>query len=141
MADDNAKGVAAGIIDQGVDVILPVGGPIYQSAMDAIADSGREVALIGVDADIYETDPSTQELVLTSILKGMDVSTYEAVLSAGEGAFDAEAYIGTLENGGVGLAPLHNFEDAVDPALMAEVEALQEAIVSGEVEVTSYLAQ
>ena len=141
VADDNAKGVAAGIIDQGVDVILPVGGPIYQSAMDAIADSGREVALIGVDADIYETDPSTQELVLTSILKGMDVSTYEAVLSAGEGAFDAEAYVGTLENGGVGLAPLHNFEDAVDPALMAEVEALQEAIVSGEVEVTSYLAQ
>ena len=140
-ANDEAKGVAAGIIDQGVDVILPVGGPIYQSAMDAIADSGREVALIGVDADFYETDPSTQELVLTSILKGMDVSTYEAVLAAGQGNFDAETYVGTLENGGVGLAPLHSFEDDVDPALMAEVEALQEAIVAGEVTVTSYLAE
>ena len=52
-ANDEAKGVAAGIIDQGVDVILPVGGPIYQSAMDAIADSGRDIALIGVDADFF----------------------------------------------------------------------------------------
>jgi basic membrane protein A len=138
-ANDTAKGVAAGIIDQGVDVILPVGGPIYQSAMDAIADSGREVALIGTDADIFETDPSTADLVLTSILKGMDLSTYEAVLSAGEGEFDAEAYVGTLENDGVGIAPLHNFESKVDPALLAEVEALEQAIISGEVEVTSYL--
>ena len=109
--------------------------------MDAIADSGREIALVGVDADFFETDPSTADLVLTSILKGMDVSTEEAVLSAGEGSFDAEAYVGTLENGGVGLAPLHNFEDKVDPALMAEVEALQEAIIAGEVPVTSYLAE
>jgi basic membrane protein A and related proteins len=140
-ANDTAKGVAAGIIDQGVDVLLPVGGPIYQSAMDAIADSGREIALVGVDADFYETDPTTQDLVLTSILKGMDVSTYEAVKAAGEGSFDPEAYVGTLENGGVGIAPLHSFEDDVDPALMAEVEALQQAIIDGEVEVASYLDQ
>ena len=140
-ANDTAKSVAAGIIDQGVDVLLPVGGPIYQSAMDAIADSGREVALIGVDADFYETDPSTQDVVLTSILKGMDVSTYESVLAAGQGEFDPEAYVGTLENGGVGIAPLHNFEDDVDPALMEEVDALRQAIIDGEIEVTSYLDQ
>ena len=140
-ANDTAKGIAAGIIDQGVDVLLPVGGPIYQSAMDAIADSGREVALIGVDADFFETDPSTQELVLTSILKKMDVSTYEAVLAAGNGGFDPEAYVGTLENDGVALAPLHNFEGKVDAALVAEVEALRAAIIAGEVPVTSYLSE
>ena len=140
-ADDTAKGVAAGIIDQGVDVLLPVGGPIYQSAMDAIADSGREIALIGVDADFFETDPSTQDIVLTSILKKMDVSVYDAIMAAGAGNADYEAYVGTLENGGVGIAPLHNFEGVVDPELWAEVEALQEAIIAGEVEVTSYLNQ
>ncbi len=139
-ANDTAKSIAAGIIDQGVDVLLPVGGPIYQSAMDAIADSGREIALIGVDADFYETDPSTQDLVLTSILKKMDVSVYEAVMAAGQGNFDPEAYVGTLENEGVGIAPLHNFEDKVDPALMEEVDALRQAIIDGEVEVTSYLS-
>ena len=140
-ANDTAKNVAAGIIDQGVDVLLPVGGPIYQSAMDAIDDSGQEVALIGVDADFYETDPSTQDIVLTSILKKMDVSVYDAIMAAGEGSFDPEAYVGTLENDGVGIAPLHNFEDAVDAELWSEVEALRDAIIAGEIEVTSYLSQ
>jgi basic membrane lipoprotein Med (substrate-binding protein (PBP1-ABC) superfamily) len=133
--------VAAGIIDQGVDVLLPVGGPIYQSAMDAIADSGKDIAILGVDADVFFTDPSTQDIILTSILKQMDVSVYDAIIAAGNGNFDPEAYIGTLENGGVGIAPLHNFEGKVDAELMAEVEALRDAIISGEVTVTSYLAQ
>ncbi len=140
-ANDTAKDIAAGLIDQGADVLLPVGGPIYQSAMDAMEDAGGGIALIGVDADVFETDPSTQDVILTSILKQMDVSVYEAVLAAGQGEFDAEAYVGTLENGGVGIAPLHNFEGQVDAELMAEVEALQEAIVAGEVEVTSYLSE
>ncbi|MCA5892368.1 BMP family ABC transporter substrate-binding protein [Isoptericola sp. NEAU-Y5] len=139
-ANETAKTTAQNIIDQGVDVLLPVGGPIYQSAIAAIQDSGRDIALVGVDADFFETDPSTQDYVLTSILKRMDVSTQEAVTAAGNGEFDPTPYVGTLENEGVGLAPLHNFEDKVDPALMDEVNTLKEQIISGEVEVTSYLA-
>lgn len=139
-ANQEAKSVAQNIIDQGVDVLLPVGGPIYQSALQAIKESGRDIALIGVDADLYETDPSTQDFVLTSILKNMDVSTYEAVLSSANGSFDANAYIGTLENGGVGIASLHNFEGKVDAELMKEVSQLQEDIMSGKVSVTSYLS-
>lgn len=140
-ANDQAKAVAAGIIDQGVDVLLPVGGPIYQSAMDAIADSGRDIALIGVDADFYETDTTTQDIVLTSILKLMDVSVYEAVMAIANGDTSTETYVGTIANGGVGLAPLHNFEDQVDPALWQEVQELQQQIIDGEVVVTSYLDQ
>ncbi|WP_129785465.1 BMP family lipoprotein [Promicromonospora panici] len=140
-ADPAAKQTAENILGQGVDVILPVGGPIYQSAMDAIADSGEDVALIGVDADFYETDPTTQDLVLTSILKKMDVSTEEAVLASGNDEFDPAPYVGTLENGGVDLAPLHNFEEDVDPALWEEVQTLKQQIIDGEVEVKSYLAE
>lgn len=139
-ANQDARNVADGIIDQGVDVLLPVGGPIYQSALDAIQDSGRDIAIIGVDADFFVTDPSTADYVLTSILKQMDVSVYEAVRGAAEGAFDPAPYIGTLENGGVGIAPLHHFEDKVDPELVAEVDQLREDIISGAVEVTSYLS-
>ena len=140
-ADPAAKTTAQNILDQGVDVILPVGGPIYQSAIDAIADSGEDVALVGVDADFYESDPTTQDIVLTSILKGMDVSTQEAVVASGKGEFDPTPYVGNLENGGVDLAPLHNFEDKVDPALWEEVQALKESIIAGDVEVKSYLAE
>lgn len=140
-ANQDAKQVAANIIDQGVDVIFPVGGPIYQSAQQAIKESGREIALIGADADLFETDPSTADIVLTSVLKAMDLSTYEAVLSSGKDEFDPEAYIGTLENEGVGIADLHNFADKVDPGLQDEVAQLRQDIIDGKVDVNSYLSE
>src|SRR5690606_7821612 len=134
-----AKTTAQNIIDQGVDVLFPVGGPIYQSALQAITESNSDIALIGADADLFVTDPTTEDYVLTSVLKAMDLSTYEAVMSSASGEFDPAPYIGTLENEGVGIADLHNFADKVDEELMSEVDALKEAIISGEIEVTSYL--
>ena len=140
-ANDKAKSVAQQLIDQGVDVILPVGGPIYQSARDAIKDSGKDIALIGVDADQFVTDPSVQSLILTSIMKKMDVSASDTTKAAAKGSFDPTAYIGTLANGGVDIAPFHNFESKVDPALAAEVKQLRQDIIDGKVKVTSYLAK
>lgn len=138
-ANPEAKTVAQNIIAQGVDVLLPVGGPIYQSGIQAIKESGREIALIGTDADLYDTDPTTKDYVITSILKAMDLSTDQAVTASAEGKFDPEMYVGTLENDGVGLAGLHDFEDKVDPELWKEVQALEQQIIDGDIEVTSYL--
>ncbi|GGD81940.1 BMP family lipoprotein [Microbacterium murale] len=138
-AGPEAKSVAQNIVDQGVDVLLPVGGPIYQSALQVIKESGRDIALIGADADLFVTDPSTEDFVLTSILKDMKLSTYEATMSSANDEFDAEAYVGTLENKGVGIADLHNFEDKVDPELWTAVQDLQQQIIDGDVTVTSYL--
>ncbi len=140
-ANDTARQTAQSLIDQNVDVLLPVGGPIYQSAAAAIREAGREIALMGVDADFTETDPSVADIVLTSILKGIDVGTYDAVLAAGNGEFDPTPFIGTLENEGVGLAPFHDFESKVSPTLQAELDDLKAAIIAGDVEVTSYLNQ
>lgn len=138
-ANQTATTTARQLIDQGADVLLPVGGPIYQGALTAIEDSGEDVALIGVDADFFETDPNTQDVVMTSILKNMKVSTYEAVLAAGNDEFDAEAYVGTLENGGVGIAPFHNYEDLVSEGLAAELEEVEAGIIDGSIPVESYL--
>ena len=61
-ANDTAKQTAQGILDQGVDVVLPVGGPIYQSAAAAITDAGSDSLLIGVDSDLAVVDPSVAGL-------------------------------------------------------------------------------
>ncbi|WP_408896542.1 BMP family protein [Nocardioides sp. R1-1] len=140
-ANEKATNTAKQILDQNADVILPVGGPIYQGAITAIKDSGKDVALIGVDADFYETDPSTQDLVLTSILKNMKVSTTEAVVQAGEGELDFSPYVGTLENDGVGIAPFHNFESKVSETLQAELDEVKAGIIDGSIPVESYLNQ
>ncbi|MGA8845461.1 MAG: BMP family ABC transporter substrate-binding protein [Nocardioides sp.] len=138
-ANQTATTTAKQLLDQGADVILPVGGPIYQGALSAIADSGKDVALIGVDADFFETDPNTQDVVMTSILKNMKISTYEAVLAAGNDSFDPEAYIGTLENDGVGIAPFHNYEEKISDTLAAELDEVRAGIIDGSISVTSYL--
>ena len=139
-ANQDAINAAQGLVDQGVDVLLPVGGPIYQSAASVIRDSGREIALIGVDADVYETDPSVADLLLTSIRKLIDVGVEEAVLAAGAGEFDASPFVGTLENEGVGLAPFHDFESKVSPDLQAELDEIAAGIIDGSIPVESYLA-
>jgi basic membrane protein A len=140
-ANNVATQTAQRLIDQDADVLLPVGGPIYQGALTAIADAGSEIAMIGVDADFFETDPNTQDVVLTSILKNMKVSTYEAVMQSGEGDLDFEPYVGTLENDGVGLAPFHNFEDKVSDTVVSELDEIKQGIIDGDIEVTSYLDQ
>jgi basic membrane protein A len=138
-ANEAATSTAKQILDQDVDVILPVGGPIYQGAITAIEDSGKDIAMLGVDADLYETDPSTQDYVMTSILKGMEVSTYEAIIAAGNDTFDFAPYVGTLENDGVGIAPFHNFESKVSPDLQGKLDEVKAGIIDGSIEVKSYL--
>jgi basic membrane protein A len=139
-ANQDAINAAQGIVDQGVDVLLPVGGPIYQSAASVIRSSGREIALVGVDADVFETDPSVGDLLLTSIRKLIDVGVEDAVMAAGKGSFDATPFIGTLENEGVGLAPFHDFESKVSPDLQGELDKIKAGIIDGSITVKSYLA-
>ena len=132
-----AKTAAQGLLDQNADVILPVGGPIYQSAAEAIRDKGGDIALLGVDADVYETDPTVADLLLTSIMKGVDSSVHDVVVAAASGDFDNTPYVGTLENGGVGLAPFHDFESTVPSTLQGELDELEAKIIAGEVVVSS----
>ena len=60
-------------------------------------------------------------------------------MAAGDDNFDADAYIGTLENDGVGLAPFHNFESKVPDTLQGELDDVKAGIIDGSIKVTSYL--
>ena len=139
-ANETAKTYATNLIDQNADVIFPVGGPIYQSAGAAIVDSGKPVVLLGADADVFETDPTYSDLYLTSVLKGISAGVSDVVSAAAAGDFSNEAYIGTLENDGVGIAPFHEFEDKVDAGLQGELDTIKASIISGDITVKSYLA-
>jgi basic membrane protein A len=138
-ANDTARQTAQGLIDQNVDVLLPVGGPIYQSAAAAIRDAGREIALIGVDADFCDTDPSVCDITLTSILKGIKSATAAVVADAAAGDFSNAPYVGTLENDGVGLAGFHDFDSKVPAELAGELDDIKAGIIDGSIPVASYL--
>lgn len=136
-ANDTAKQMAQGLLDQGADVLLPVGGPIYQSAAQAIKDSGNTAALLGVDADVYVTDPSVADILLVSILKGMDVAVHEAVIEAAAGNFDTTPFVGTLDNDGVGLSGFHDFESKVPADLQAKLDTIRAGIIDGSIDAES----
>jgi len=136
-ANDVAKQTAQGILDQGADVLMPVGGPIYQSAAQAIRDSGKSIALMGVDTDVFVSDPSVKDLLLTSVMKGLNSATAAVVKDAAGGKFTNTPYVGTLKNNGVGLAPFHNFESKVDSGLQGELDKIKAGIIDGSIKVTS----
>ena len=136
-ANDTAKQTAQGVLDQGVDVILPVGGPVYQSAAAAIADSGKSTLMLGVDSDLAVAAPSVTDITLVSIMKAIDVSVYDATIAASKGDFDPTPYIGTLKNQGVKLSSFHDFESKLPAGLTDELTKLQEEIIAGTITVES----
>lgn len=137
-AGTESLNLAKGLIDQNADVLLPVGGPIFQSAVEAIADSGKEIAMIGVDADLAANpDIAGNELFLTSVLKDIKVGIGNVVRESADDKFDATPFVGTLENDGVGIAPFADFESKVAPDLQAELDEIKAGIIDGSIEVTS----
>lgn len=136
-ANDTAKQTAQGVLDQGVDVILPVGGPVYQSAAAAIKDSGKDTLMLGVDSDLAVADPSVSDITLVSIMKAIDVSAFDTTIAASKGDFDPTPYIGTLKNEGVKLSSFHDFESKLPAGLTDELKKLQDDIIAGTIKVES----
>ena len=137
--EDINKGLTTtqGFIDQGADVILPVAGQVGEGAAAAALDAGA-VSIIWVDNDGYDTLPAEyRPLLLTSVLKNTADAVVEITKSSIDGDFDNSAFVGTLENGGVDIAPFHDLAASVSSELAAEVDALRTDIISGTISVTS----
>jgi basic membrane protein A len=136
--DQNAgRQLTENFIQQGADIILPVAGPVGLGAAAAAQETGGEVNLIWVDSDGFESASQFSSLFITSVLKQIDVAVEDATAAAIDDSFSSEPYVGTLENEGVGIAPYHDFEDAVPAELSEEVDALREQIISGELVIES----
>ncbi|MEJ5914803.1 BMP family lipoprotein [Pseudokineococcus sp. 1T1Z-3] len=131
----NGVNTTQNFIDQGADIILPVAGPVGLGAASA-AQGADGVSVIWVDTDGFEST-DYGDIILTSVIKEIGAAVEEAISEGVEGSFTSEPYVGTLENGGVSLAPYHDFADAVPQELQDQVAELQEQIISGEVTVDS----
>ncbi|MCU1411376.1 MAG: hypothetical protein JWR04_2083 [Rhodoglobus sp.] len=138
--EDINKGltITQGLIDQGADVILPVAGQVGEGAARAALDSNGKASIIWVDSDGYDVlSAEFRPVLLTSVLKNTGDAVVEIVKSSIDGTFDNKQYVGTLENGGVDIAPFHDLASAVSPELSAEIDGLRADIISGAIAVTS----
>jgi basic membrane protein A len=127
-----ARDTADSLFQEGVDMMIPVGGQINLPAGDAINDGGLDAALIGVDADaFFAMDAQYADLWLTTVEKNILDLVAQSVAQHAEGSWSAGTFKGDLSNNGVGLAPYHSWEDRVSAELAAEVEQLLLDIEAG----------
>jgi len=124
------------LVAQGADVILPVAGGAGLGS--AAAAKAGNYSIIWVDADGYETTPY-KDVMLSTVIKNSKDGVKEALTKAAgqKGTLLTGGFLGTLANNGVSLAPYHDFDSKVDPALKSEIEALKADIISGKIKVTS----
>ena len=130
-----SKAIAASLVNEGADVLFPVGGDQFGAVSEAIKEAGVEGVMIGVDKDVALTSPEYASMTLTSAEKRMTNAVYDiiAALSGGE-AFNGDAYVGTLANGGTGLSPFYEFDSKISDEVKARLAELEAGIISGEVD-------
>jgi basic membrane protein A len=87
--------------------------------------------LVGVDTDWCVSAADFCPVVLTSVMKRVDVAVHDAVVAEYNGDFQGGVYVGTLENRGVGLAPFHEFEDDLPAGFLDELEGIRQALIAG----------
>jgi len=137
---DDGRKFAESLMQEGADIIMPVAGPVGLGSAAVCKETGN-CMIIGVDADWYETAPEYKEVVLTSVLKLIDVAVFNTIKDAVDGNFTGGIKNYTIADGGVDIAPFHDFDSQVSDELKAEIAAAKAALIDGSLTVDGVLAK
>ncbi|KUK15812.1 MAG: Putative ABC-type transport system, periplasmic component/surface lipoprotein [Petrotoga mobilis] len=141
---DAAKGkeLTLSQFNLGSDIVFNVAGGAGLGALEAAKEAKRYA--MGVDADqamlFKDSDPEKANLILTSVLKRVDMSLYRAIdlLLKGELKWGEAEALG-LKEGAVGLAKNEFYEKLVPEDIKNKIENIEKEIIEGNIEVKSAL--
>ena len=123
--------IAMGMYASGIDVIYGTAGGSTFGVLEAAADysaMNQKVWMIGVDTDFYEqVDEGLKPLVLTSMIKRVDVAAYETIKAQATGTFSGGIELFDLARDGVDYSTSGGFVDEFVPTL----EGLRQDIIHG----------
>lgn len=129
---DPAKGktAAQGMFDNGADIVYHAAGGSGGGVFEAASESDN--LAIGVDSDQYNTaDPSVQDVILTSMLKNVNVAVYEYLSEVEAGNIPSGVTTYDLSVDGVGYSTSGGFvDDIVD-----QLDEFKQQIIDGEITV------
>lgn len=139
---DDGRRVAEEFLSEGADVIMPVAGPVGLGSAQAVQEHG-DAWIVGVDQDWSISAAEYADIILTSVVKNIDVAVFDSIKQVASPDFDGfggEVYVGTLENNGVGLAPIA--EGAVSDEVLDALDEVEQLIIQGELNTgwSDYLA-
>ncbi len=127
------KETALKLIGRGCDVVFAIGGDTVNGALLAARESN--LPAIGADVDGYNTYPEVQSALITSAMKNVDVAVYNYLKTVADGSVQAGISTGTLQNGGVGLAPLHDWDSKIPAKLKAQIQRASDGIKDGSIKI------
>jgi basic membrane protein A len=135
--NDPVKGgeLAKSQFDRGADVVYHAAGGTGIGVLQAAADAGK--LGIGVDSNQNGLHPGK---VLTSMLKRVDVATYNVFKMGQDGTFKAGVTVLGLAEGGVGWALDDNNKALITPEMKTAVDKAEADIKAGTVQVHDYMA-
>jgi basic membrane protein A len=126
------KAAATGEFDKGADVVYHAAGGSGSGVFDAAVDAGDGKWAIGVDSDQYLTATAAQKPhILTSMLKRVDVATYDFVKSVDEDKPLVSYTVYDLKVDGVGYSTSGGFIDDIT----SDIDGYKDKIISGEIKV------
>ena len=127
------KETALGLIGEGCDVLFAIGGDAVHGAL--LAAKENNLPAIGADVDQYNTDPEVQSALISSAMKNVDVAVYNYLKTVADGSVTAGISIGTLQNGGVGLAPFHDWDSQIPADLKSQIQQAIDGIKDGSIQI------
>ncbi len=131
---DDGRRTGEEFLAEGADVIMAVAGPVGQGTAEAVQVAGN-AWFIGVDQDWTLTAPKYTDVILTSVLKNIDVAVFDTIKLASAkdfAGFGGESYVGTLANDGVGLADVA--DGAIPSEIVDELEDVRKGIIDGTID-------
>lgn len=132
--NDPTKGgeLARSQFDRGADVVFAAAGGTGIGVYQAAKDSGK--LAIGVDSNQNYLHPGT---MLTSMLKRVDVASYDFFMESYKGNYKADVEILGVQEDGVGWARDEHNESMV-AGFADAVEKARDDIISGKIKVHNY---
>jgi basic membrane protein A len=123
-------------IAEKADIIFPVAGNVGLGAAAAVKSAdqaGGHVNMEWVDTDGCISAAKYCPYFITSVEKGIQASVKAAIFAAQGGTFKGGNYIGNLKNGGVTLAPFHQWQSKVPASLQKELVTVKAGIENGSI--------
>ena len=136
---DDGNKFAQTLQQEGADIIMPVAGGVGLGSA-AYCQSSKTCLIIGVDADWFNTAPEYQSIELTSVQKKVDVAVFKTIQDTMAGKFTGGTVTYALKDGGVDLAPYHNFDSQVPDTLKADIAQAKADLISGAITVDGVLS-
>jgi len=127
------KETALGLIGKGCDVVFGVGGNTANGAL--LAAKENNLMAIGADVDQYNTYPEVKDALISSAQKNVDAVVYNYLKTVADGSVKAGISTATLQNGGVGLAPFHDWDSKIPADLKAQIQKASDGIKDGSIKI------